>query len=401
MVIATRDQLAGALTVAAELEHGLLIQYLFAAYSLKKSPAEGITAAQADTCRIWEGRILQVARDEMAHLANVCNLLSAIGEAPHLLRPNFPQQVHPSLPFVFELTKFSEKTLYRFARAEAPDTTSPQATAVAGQSNVILFHFTGELYRQIKEGIDRVVHEIGESRLFIGPQTAQDVSDWSNRFRIPPIGNQKEAVAAIDAIVLQGEGSPGNTKLSHFAQFEQMRDDLAVQKQADATFRPARWVAPNPRLDDPLFGAGPGTLIADPVTHEIAHVFNSVYHTVLLMLMQYYSFGGERADQIAALREAIRTSMSMAIRPIAEILTVLPVGGGSPRTAGACFDILTEPRLSTQPSNRWAILDERFAGHVATADALSKTAGSPPVTRLAFVAQNLSGIAANLRAVAS
>ena len=113
-------------------------------------------------------------------------------------------------------------------------------------------------------------------------------------------------------------------------------------------FLPARWVAPNPRVNETLFGAGPGTLIVDALTRDVAHLFASVYHTVLLMLMQYYSFGGESAAQIDALREAIRTSMSMAIRPIAEILTVLPVGGGSPRTAGACFDIVTEPRLSTQ-----------------------------------------------------
>ena len=162
--ITTREQLAGALTVAAELEHGLLIQYLFAAYSLKKSPAEGITDAQADTCRLWEGTILRVARDEMAHLANVCNLLSAIGEAPHLLRPNYPQDVNASSPFEFELTKFSEKTLYRFARAEAPGTQPPTATEVPDQSDSILFHYTDELYGKIKDGFDRVVQAIGESR---------------------------------------------------------------------------------------------------------------------------------------------------------------------------------------------------------------------------------------------
>ena len=85
-MIDTREELIYALHEAAELEHGLMIQYLFAALTMKKRLDEGISGLQQELVRKWEGQILAVAREEMAHLGTVCNLLSAIGGAPHLVR---------------------------------------------------------------------------------------------------------------------------------------------------------------------------------------------------------------------------------------------------------------------------------------------------------------------------
>ena len=78
-MIDTREELINNLTEAAELEHGLLCQYLFAAFSMKKHPADGITWAQAERIRAWERNILEVAREEMAHLGTVSNMLTAVG----------------------------------------------------------------------------------------------------------------------------------------------------------------------------------------------------------------------------------------------------------------------------------------------------------------------------------
>src|SRR5215216_2650989 len=100
-MIDTRAELVNALYEAAELEHGLLLQYLYAALSLKKRLDEGITGAQQELIRKWEGQILLVAREEMAHLGTVCNLLSAVGAPPRLSRPNFPQPEY--YPFKFTL----------------------------------------------------------------------------------------------------------------------------------------------------------------------------------------------------------------------------------------------------------------------------------------------------------
>ena len=78
---------------AAELEHGIMCQYLYAAFSLKQSEDEGLTPDEAQAVQRWRQRISHVATQEMLHLSLVQNLLTAIGGAPHLSRPNFP---HPA-----------------------------------------------------------------------------------------------------------------------------------------------------------------------------------------------------------------------------------------------------------------------------------------------------------------
>jgi hypothetical protein len=89
-VIEHREALIYMLCQAAELEHGIMCQYLFAACSLKQSQAEGLTARELEAVRRWRRVISHVAAEEMLHLALVQNLLSAIGAAPHLSRPDLP-----------------------------------------------------------------------------------------------------------------------------------------------------------------------------------------------------------------------------------------------------------------------------------------------------------------------
>jgi hypothetical protein len=86
--ISSRESLIDALHLAAELEHGLMLQYMFAAMSMKKRLDEALTGGQQEAVRDWEGRILGVMREEMAHLGTVCNLLTAIGGAPRFDRPS-------------------------------------------------------------------------------------------------------------------------------------------------------------------------------------------------------------------------------------------------------------------------------------------------------------------------
>src|SRR5690349_13620672 len=88
----TREELLLALTEAAELEHMLACQYLFAAFSIKQRPEEvGNNADYLKKVKDWRTQVLQIALQEMGHLGTVNNLLSAIGGAAHFLRPNFPQ----------------------------------------------------------------------------------------------------------------------------------------------------------------------------------------------------------------------------------------------------------------------------------------------------------------------
>src|SRR3954469_2255889 len=90
LAVEHRGQLIYLLREAAELEHGIMCQYLFAAFSLKQTADEGLSPEQLDAVSRWRKTIGEVARQEMLHLALVQNLLTSIGAAPHLGRPNLP-----------------------------------------------------------------------------------------------------------------------------------------------------------------------------------------------------------------------------------------------------------------------------------------------------------------------
>src|SRR6266516_1467870 len=78
-VIEHREALIYMLCEAAELEHGIMCQYLFAAFSLKQNEQEGgMTAPELAAVRRWRAQVSRVATQEMLHLALVHNLLTAI-----------------------------------------------------------------------------------------------------------------------------------------------------------------------------------------------------------------------------------------------------------------------------------------------------------------------------------
>ena len=82
-LVTSREELIYLLSRASELEHGLACIYLFAAFSLKNDVSEGgLTPAQAEMVRRWKRRLSGVAVEEMLHLAQVSNMLTAIGGAP-------------------------------------------------------------------------------------------------------------------------------------------------------------------------------------------------------------------------------------------------------------------------------------------------------------------------------
>src|SRR5262249_57977683 len=60
-VIEHREALIFMLCEAAELEHGIMCQYLFAVFSMKQNADEGLTDDQVAAVRRWRGRIRPVA----------------------------------------------------------------------------------------------------------------------------------------------------------------------------------------------------------------------------------------------------------------------------------------------------------------------------------------------------
>ncbi|MGY1640623.1 ferritin-like domain-containing protein [Geodermatophilus sp. SYSU D00703] len=366
-MIDTREELTVALHEAAELEHGLMIQYLFPAFSMKKRLEEGLSAPQQRSTRSWAATILRVAVEEMGHLGTVCNLLAAIGEGPHFDRPNFPQ-ASGYYPFAFDLVPFSDEALYRMLVFELPQgeppppppqvprperLATPSSEAFTAAPDPLTYEYVGELYREIADGF----RSIDEGVLFIGPRSAQVDDAWSTGLDMRQIVDRITALAAIDDIVMDGEGAPTRRSGSHYGRFSRIRQEY----EASGFFAAARPVVVNPRTRRQRDAPSGATLIVDEAARRVAELFNGAYGSVLLMLEQFFSSTSATAEQLAVLRASTSRMMSVAIRPLGEVLTELPAfGPGDPATAGAPFEIYDRESVSPFPSARWTILLERL-----------------------------------------
>src|SRR5512144_2395549 len=83
-----KELLVRCLQEAAEIEHQLMIQYLYAAFSMKRHPDGTCSDAQYEHVRRWQSTVYMVARQEMEHLALVNGMLTAIGAQPFFDRQN-------------------------------------------------------------------------------------------------------------------------------------------------------------------------------------------------------------------------------------------------------------------------------------------------------------------------
>jgi hypothetical protein len=283
--IKIREDLIDALYEAAELEHSLCCLYLFAAFSLKRHPDEGnVTWAQIEKMREWEISIFRIARQEMEHLGYVCNLLTAIGGAPHLRRPNFPTNYYDA-KITFALAPFSIETLTNFVRYERPE--NPENPLNRDSGLRTKYGTIGELYHKIERGFEDLDNR--EEPLFIGPPSAQIVSQDFPGFYHRPTAYQIEinkvvdrmsAKKAIDQIVTEGEGSPGSdNKNSHYQIFKNILKELDLELNADKQFQPARPVAIDPVVS-------PDSIITHPATIAAMNLFDAAYEVMLMLLIR-------------------------------------------------------------------------------------------------------------------
>ena len=98
---------------AAEIEHDLMVQYLYGAFSLKPAYAELLGLPQPGS-----PSFLGVTVEEMQHLGAVNRLLVELHAAPVLSRQDFPYE-SDLYPFPFELVPLNRVSLAKFTYCEA------------------------------------------------------------------------------------------------------------------------------------------------------------------------------------------------------------------------------------------------------------------------------------------
>ena len=82
-----KDYITMLLHIDAEIEHGLMLQYLYSAYSIG---GPQIPDAYRESVHNWKNIILGIAKEEMGHFISVQNVLKIIGAPLNFGRESYP-----------------------------------------------------------------------------------------------------------------------------------------------------------------------------------------------------------------------------------------------------------------------------------------------------------------------
>lgn len=134
-ITSARERLIRLLHIGAAIEHALMVQYLYAAYSLDAIDLPSTAPpAQLAAIKRWQAEILAIAKEEMGHLISVQNVLLLLGSPICLARENYPWDSQ-FYPFEFRLEPLSRGSLAAYVVAEMPENwvKDLQALLVNGQ----------------------------------------------------------------------------------------------------------------------------------------------------------------------------------------------------------------------------------------------------------------------------
>lgn len=259
---------------ASEVEHALMVQYLYGAFSLKPEYGDvrGHGAPNTDD-------LLGVAVQEMQHLGMVNKLLVELGAAPSLMRQDFPYE--PDIyPFEFNLEPLSRKSLAKYLYTEAPagalkwsNAKTPEDRAFLTQLKSVIGANTkpnhvGSFYDEVLRTIDEVEDYENKQRTLLDPI---DLKKWKQ-----------------DLVKLKMEGEVG-----HYRFFKNLflgEHEGFKAHHADVWSLPAYHPAyPSLSLPvNPSAYVGHPNQIADPTALSMAWLGNLHYWTILFSLNLAY-----------------------------------------------------------------------------------------------------------------
>jgi CDGSH-type Zn-finger protein/truncated hemoglobin YjbI len=413
-VIEHREALIYMLCEAAELEHGIMCQYLFAAFSLKQREDEGLTKDELKAVSRWRTAISHVATEEMLHLALVHNLLSAIGAAPHFARPNLPAPAHHYPAGVnLTLVPFGEPALRHFIFLERPegmelhgakgiDAPVHEAAPLMSERDVVPqpqdFATVGHLYRSIEQGLAHLADKFGEQNLFVGPARAQAIAENFRWPELVAVTDLASAQKAIDTILEQGEGARGHWEQAHFGQFVQILQEYQDMLDANPGFDPVRPVmfatVRTCEHDDTV------PQIGERVTSRVGDLFNVSYEILLQIFERYFAHTEETDEQLGTLADATVALMLRVLKPLGNLITTLPVGPAFPGVnAGPSFELFYEnDYLMPHREAAWALLEERVREAASFCGLIQEIAPARVASELAPVEAGLTDVADSLAA---
>jgi hypothetical protein len=397
------------LHVAAEIEHVLMVQYLYAGFALG---GPGVPPDHQLEVARWQEIILGIAKEEMGHLMTVQNLLRCLGGALNLDREDFPWD-SGFYPFPFRLEPLTRRSLAKYVVAESPEPelwTGPEADEIRALAREDVgdgsLHRVGVLYAQLRMLLeDKSALRDSDFHASSFPFQA-NWDEWGRGYRggargntmggpvkgtpdviLRPVASRSDAVAAVKAIAQQGEapGTGDADSLSHFARFLQIF--RAFPK--DGTWSPSQDLAVNPvvvmpAVDDKSarIGETEGTPITHPQTRVWAQLFNVRYRALLTTLLHTFDYPSNLVAESQTTPRGLLIHATFGemynLRAIARFLAHMPLDeDGAIRLAGPPFQMPYTMKLPFDPPDRWRLHIDLLRASRALADRLSQQADAP------------------------
>ena len=417
------EHLITLLQMGAAIEHELMIQYLYAAYSLG---GDQVPDAHRQKVRVWQQNVLAIAREEMGHLLTVQNVLTALGGPVVWDRGNYPrmQKVFPiSRKALGPLTK---QSLEVYIYAEGPSelahnkgigrVTAAQAKAIyAAASRAVgstpdqVGTLYAEIIRIVKDPLlipDSAFHAEtyakqasweewgkGYEPYVIDTHThPPDVTQedykapvfYSPRIILSQVASRTQVVEALTAISEQGENARlvEDGQPSHFERFVSIYDGWRKSRAGEGTgrsaWRPTRHVPVNPTVDKARKGRTT-TFIESEYSREWGILFNLRYRLLLTYLSQMYRLPPVADPTEPQMRPGTlhRVFSEMYnLRAVAGILVRLPLTDtpGDERRAGPPFELPYTTVLPQADDDCWRLCRDLLRECVVLGEKLSNGA---------------------------
>jgi hypothetical protein len=379
------------LHIAAEIEHLLMVQYLFAAYSLGGSQ---VPAAHRPDVQRWQEVILGIAKEEMGHFISVQNILRLLGGPLNLDRNDYPWDA-PFYPFEFALEPLSRASLARYVVTESPEQW-PADVSAAEKKEIMDLATAGQALPVKQVGVlyRLMIKVIGDEKLLPSALFQADTvpyqaswDEWGRAYHQGARGtaltpqsktpdllimtaySRDSAVKSLQAIAEQGEApdiDPGVDETSHFRRFLKIYREFP---KADADWSPTANVARNPRTMGGEIPIDHTNLIANDQSRHWGDLFNLRYRMLLLYLSHAFRLSGAgpfHEDTKARGMIVHRTFGEMYnLRSIGKIMVRLPLGlaKDKPR-AGPPFEMPYSIALPAAERDCWRLhMDLLEASH--------------------------------------
>jgi hypothetical protein len=365
------------LEVAAEIEHALLVEYLYSAYSIDSNPSPAL----------FRKTLTNIAVQEMGHLITVQNLLLSIGGNVYFERQDESPQSSLD-PFPFKLEPFSKAVLAKYILAEMPsieDLPNAEKAEIEQIRNEhqldigMQINRVGALYLKLywlfqssdePEGpwkipkdiipIDqreRHIASLDSASARIDFQT--DDSEWLAGvpgLQIDLVDNRANALKAIFRISAQGEGFQGSID-SHFERFRDLyrQYDSAPPTIRDVPTNP--FVSATPDLDPEQ----ERNRISHPIAKILVELADVRYKKMLLHFIQAFSYSKTgannelRADLIKWSLDEMTSGIRVLSRAIQDLPRISSTDTVSPTKAALAFTIPREV-FPTSNDEQWKLL---------------------------------------------